>query len=316
MPPDHAPGTTTDRPRVTIVMATFNGAAHLREQLDSFCAQRGVDWDLWVSDDGSTDDTRALLSAFQQVQGGGRTVRLVDGPGQGSAANFMTLLAHPDLPTDRPVALSDQDDVWHPDKLARAVAALETSGPMTLYSGQSLHTDAMLRVIGHSRPPQRAPGFCNALVQNVVSGHSIVMDPAALALVRKAGVPDGIPYHDWWLYQLISGAGGHIRVDRARMVHYRQHSTNTMGAHHGLSASVRRLGQVFGKTYGGWIRANTAALSRVAPLLTPQHQSCLRAFCAAPRGPRRALALRQLGLYRQSRATTAVLVLATALGRI
>lgn len=302
--------------RITILLTTRNGARHLEAQLESYLAQRNVAWDLWVSDDGSTDDTRARLDGFRTAHGAGRDIRIIDGPQRGAAANFMHLLTHPDLPVSGPVALSDQDDVWHPDKLARACAALRRAGPVTLYSGQSFHTDADLRVIGRSRPPPRAPSFRNALTQNVVSGHSMAMDSGALALVRRAGAPRDIPYHDWWLYQLISGAGGQIRVDDARMIHYRQHGANTMGANDGLRAALLRVGQVMGRTYGDWIAANTAALTRVAFLLTPENRAVLAAFRAAPRGPRRALAAWRLGLYRQSRAASASFYLAAALGRL
>lgn len=304
-------------PRVTILLATHNGARYLPEQLASYVAQKDVDWDLWVSDDGSTDTTRDLIGDFRRQHGAGRDIRLLTGPCRGSAAaNFMTLLTHPDLPPDRPVALSDQDDVWLPDKLARALSILNASPPMAIYSAQYFLTDAALNVMGQSRPPHRPPSFRNALVQNVVSGHSLVMDGAARALVCQAGVPRGIAYHDWWLYQLISGAGGHIHVDTAHMTKYRQHETNVMGAHDGLRATLHRCAQVLGRTYGDWIEANVTALSRVDHLLTPENRTLLERFRAAPKGPARPLALARLGLYRQSLAATASFYLATALGRV
>lgn len=312
----HESAPASSLPRITILLATYNGEAHLREQLMSYCAQRGVDWDLWISDDGSSDGTRAVIDSFRRDHGAGREICLLDGPRQGAAANFMSLLTHPDLPTDAPVALSDQDDVWHPDKLARALAVLRETGPVTLYSAQSFHTDTNLKVTGHSRPPPRGVSFRNALTQNVVSGHSLVMDAGALALVRRAGMPQGIPYHDWWLYLLISGAGGHVHVDRARMIHYRQHGSNAMGAHHGLRATLHRARQVLGRTYGGWVAANVAALAKAPCPLTPENRALLQALEAAPRGPARALALWRLGLHRQSRAASASFYVAAVLGRI
>ena len=303
-------------PRITILLATCNGALHLQEQLMSYCAQRGVEWDLWVSDDGSTDGTRAVLEAFRAAHGAQREIRLIEGPRQGAAANFMALLTHPDLPRDRPVALSDQDDQWHPDKLLRAMTVLRDAEPVTIYSGQSFHTDAALRVIGHSRLPLRGASFRNALTQNVVSGHSIVMSAGALALVRRAGVPRGIPYHDWWLYLLISGAGGHVHVDSARMVHYRQHDGNAMGANAGCGRALQRMRQVLGRTYGSWVARNAAALRAVSFLLTPENRALLEALESAPGGPGRALTLWRLGLYRQSRAASASFYLAAMLGRI
>lgn len=306
--------------RITILMATRDGAAHLQAQLNSFRAQDHDAWDLWVADDGSTDATREVLERFRHEESPRREVRLLDGPRQGHAANFLHLLAHPELPAG-PVALSDQDDVWLPGKLRMALAALGRSGPVTLYGAQSLHTDEDLRTLGTSAPPRRPPCFCNALTQNVVSGHSTVLSPGAVDLVRRAGVTGGVPYHDWWLYQLVSGAGGAVVIDPARVLLYRQHGANAMGAHRGLGARLLRARQVLGRTYAGWIAANIAALEAAdarAGLLTPEHRALIRALRAAPRrpGPRRPMTFRRLGLHRQTGLTTASLYLAAALGRV
>lgn len=304
-------------PRVTILLATWNGAAHLQEQLDSYRAQTHDAWDLWVSDDGSGDATRQILEAFRAAEAPRRAVRIVEGPRRGHAANFLSLLCHPELPAG-PVALSDQDDVWLPGKLALALGALKRAGPVALYGAQSFHTDGTLRRIGRSRIPRGRPCFRNALTQNVVSGHSAVLSAEALELVRRAGVPAGVPYHDWWLYQLVSGAGGEVVIDRARVLNYRQHRLNAMGAHRGLTPRLERARQVLGRTYAGWIATNLAALDRVGGLLTPENRALVAALCAAPPRPglARPLAFRRLGLHRQTRLTTASLYLAAALGRV
>ena len=139
--------------RVTILLTTWNGAAHLQQQLDSYLAQNHDAWDLWVSDDGSTDGTLEILNAFQAAERHRREVRIVAGPQRGHAANFLSLLCHPDLPAG-PVALSDQDDVWLPGKLRLALSALKDAGPVALWGAQSYHTDVALRVIGRSRQPR------------------------------------------------------------------------------------------------------------------------------------------------------------------
>ena len=303
--------------RITILMATWNGAAHLEEQLASFSAQNHPAWDLWVSDDGSSDATLEILQAFRAREDGNREVRILEGPRRGHAANFLSLLCHPELPAG-PVALSDQDDVWLPGKLRLALGALHNAGPVALYGAQSHHTDRHLKVIGRSRLPRRPPCFRNALTQNVVSGHSAVLSADAVALIRQAGVPDGIPYHDWWLYQLVSGAGGEIVIDREKVLYYRQHHANAMGAHRGLTPRLQRVRQVLGRTYASWLSANLAALERARDLLTPEHQTLLAALRDAPPHPglTRPLAFHQLGLHRQTRLTTASLYVAAALGRV
>ena len=109
---------------VTVLMAVRNGAQTLPAQLDSLAAQSHANWRLIASDDGSTDGSRAILQRFAQGRVTLGQVAVVEGPGQGFVANFLSLLARPGV--SGPVALSDQDDIWFPDKLQRALARLAT----------------------------------------------------------------------------------------------------------------------------------------------------------------------------------------------
>jgi glycosyltransferase involved in cell wall biosynthesis len=303
---------------VTILMATRNGAAHLPAQLDSLVAQSHADWVLWVSDDGSTDATRAILARFGQDHPG-RLARLVEGPRAGGAAgNFLSLLCHPDLPPGA-VALADQDDVWLRGKLARGLRRLDRVPPGRpgLYAAESLLTDVDLRPFGRSREPAARPSFGNALVQNLFGGHSTMLNAPALALVRAAGVPQGIAFHDWWLYQLIAGAGGACLLDPLPVVLYRQHGGNSLGAAGGLRAGFDRAARILGRDYGRWIAAHRAALQAAGDLLTPEARATLAALAAAPRlGPGRLAAFRRHGLRRSTRAADLALALAALTGRV
>jgi glycosyltransferase involved in cell wall biosynthesis len=150
---------------VAILMATYNGEKHLREQLDSFKAQTFASWSLHVSDDGSTDRSRVVVDMFTRDHPEHK-VTLVDGPRQGYAKNFLSLLEH--TITDAPYfAFSDQDDIWHADKLARAVAWLEGVSAETpaLYGARTLYVNEENKQVGMSAIPKKPLTFANALVQ-------------------------------------------------------------------------------------------------------------------------------------------------------
>lgn len=292
--------------RITVLMATRNGAAHLPAQLGSIAAQTGADWQLWVSDDGSTDGTPAILADFARTH----PVRVLEGPGRGAAANFMSLLCHPDLPAG-PVALADQDDIWHAGKLARAWAALEGVDGPALYGAASVHVDEGGAPIGASRPAPRGPSFENALVQNVVSGHSAALNAQALDLVRRAG-PLPVPFHDWWLYALLSGVGARVILDAAQVLDYRAHGANVLGPSSGLGARAARAGLVLGGQWRRWRTAQWDALRTAQGLLVPEARALLDGLDGS--GPALALAMRRAGLHRQGAAGTAALLALTALG--
>lgn len=305
---------TDAHPHITIALCTLNGAAHLHEQLNSYLKQTDVNWRLWVSDDGSSDATLQILNDFSAQHGRDHEVRIVEGPKKGVAANFLSLLCHPEFPTG-PVAISDQDDVWLEHKLARAYQQMQGPGPV-IYGAQSLHVDAELRPIGRSGTANSRPSFKNALVQNVISGHSCVLSAEALMLVRSAGVPQGVPYHDWWLYLLITAAGGRALVDNNAVLLYRQHGDNLMGAHSGMRARLARARQVLASEYGGWVASNTNALVSCSKLLTAEARQLLQDFRHPKRGLGRVSQLRRLDVTRQGQLGTASLYLAAALGKV
>lgn len=304
--------------RITILLCTRNAGRYLADQLASFLDQDHSAWDLWVSDDGSQDDSVARIDRFARDHADRHHVRRIAGPRNGLAANYLSALCHPDFPPG-PVALSDQDDVWQADKLTRA---LDHLGPCTgpaLYGAQYTYTDAALRPMGTSTAPPLPPGFGNALVQNIVSGHTATLNAAGLALVRRAGVPHGITYHDWWLYQLISGAGGQVVIDDRAVLLYRQHGANAMGGHHGMRAGWTRLRQVLNGTYGAWMHAHRTALRAQADLLGPDARTTLdmlEAATAPRRGRARMRLLKDAGLHRAGRAGQAALMSAAFLGRV
>ena len=303
-------------PHITILMATFNGARFLQAQLDSLVAQTHGNWSLIVSDDGSQDATLDILQDFGRAYPG-RNLQLVQGPCQGAAAqNFMSLLMRADLPSGV-VALADQDDVWLPQKLARAVDHLQKvpQNQPAIYASESTPTDAGLVPLRQRGQSTARPSFRNALVQNLFAGHTTVLNAAALAIVQAAGTPQNIPFHDWWLYQLIAGAGGACLLDSAQTVLYRQHCDNSFGAARGVTGVLNRARHLLRNDYSGWLSAHWQALQGAAPHLAPDARDLMHDLMHRPMDERRAAQFRRLGLHRGTAQGTVALWLAASLGR-
>ncbi len=317
----------TPEPRIAILMATYRpDSGFLSEQLQSFCTQTRTDWALLLSDDSPTETQTQVWADFGRRERH-RIAAELRGPGRGFAANFLFLLTRvPDWADF--VALSDQDDVWLPDHLERAVAALTTGtgsdggaepGQPALYCGRTRTSARDLTPLGLSPPRRRQASFGNALVESIAGGNTMVMNRAAIAILRAAAAEAAtVVAHDWWIYQLITATGGRVIHDDHPTVLYRQHGGNAIGAPSGMRARLRRLRGLVSQRYRGWQDISVAALKRSAHRFTPEAQARLQAFHRARSGALsgRLRALRASGVYRQSAAGTVLLWLACLGGRL
>lgn len=242
---------------ILILMATYNGAGFLREQIESIRCQTHADWRLLIRDDGSFDGTPELLRALAREDS--RIELLRDHRGRlGVLANFSLLIDMAAAQGAEYVALADQDDHWQPDKLAlqtKAMARLEASTgnavPCLIHCDLEV-VDQHMRRISPSfvryqglRRPDRAP-LSTCLVQNHVVGCTILANRALLT--RAAPIPNGIHMHDWWL-SVCAHALGTTRFIPLSLVRYRQHDQNRVGARgvRGLLAKPRRWPLWLGK---------------------------------------------------------------------
>lgn len=304
---------------VAILLALYNGASHLEAQLKSFTNQTLEDWTLMVGDDGSTDAGPEIVREFARHH----SVVLMQGPAKGSARNFLHLIeaAGDSVPY---LALSDQDDVWLAHKLARGVATLRESVGPHLYCSRTRIVGPDLQDRGLSPVWVKPFGFRNALVQNVAAGNTIILNRAAIDLAQtaiarmRAALIEDVVVHDWWLYQLISGAGGVVLHDHEPTLLYRQHAGNLIGDNRGIRAKLRRLAMVAGGTFRSWNGRNIAALRAAGDLLTTQSRADLERFAEIRQASlaARLRGLWQLGLYRQTAAGQATLWFSALIGRI
>lgn len=289
-------------PQVAVLLATYCGEPFLPEQLDSLAGQRGVAWRLLWRDDGSADGTIAVLDSFAATQPPGRVQRCPDPPGRlGASRSFLALLAA--APAEAGLfAFCDQDDVWLPDKLSRAAAMLAAcrSGHPALYCARQRLVGPNLEPLGLSPALQRPPGFANALVQNIATGCTMVLNGAARRVVLEGPPPPEGTLHDWWCYLLVTAAGGEVVWDEEPALLYRQHGTNSVGAP--TNALSRWLGAMRrgARPYLARIVAQAEALEQ-APHLTREARQAI----AAMRGLRgrwplgRLRALHEAGVHRQ-----------------
>ncbi len=242
--------TVSDVRLINILIATYNGAKYLPEQLDSIYRQCHAHFSIIVRDDCSSDETIQILNKEAKRS---NLVVLYGQRNLGPAKNFFTLLEKADPEADY-FAFCDQDDIWLEDKLQRAVMKLAKAdmGLPLLYCGPVIYaTEACVPIRQSSIP--NSIDFGNALIENVITGCTIVMNKSARNLIIN-NTPENCLMHDSWCYLVISCFGS-ILYDSQPKILYRQHSKNYFGVSDSLWGAVKkRIGRIYNRNELGFHR--------------------------------------------------------------
>lgn len=211
--------------KAQVLLSTFNGESYLPALLESLAAQDYPELEILVRDDGSKDATCAML--IKHARSNARYCVVRD-EHLGFVKSFFTLVKHASDAAEY-YAFCDQDDVWQPNKVTRAVAQLAAGPPdvPALYCSRQDFVDAELRPLGSSPLPSKALAFRNALVECPTVGCTIVFNRALRQLFLHR-IPERAMSHDMWMF-LLASAFGRVVFDSESRILYRQHAGNTVG---------------------------------------------------------------------------------------
>ena len=295
---------------VTILLATYNGAEHIEDQLKSIVEQDYSGWKLIISDDGSSDNTKDLIEGYIS-RNPHLDINLINGPQKGFSHNFLNMLQY--VNTEY-TCFCDQDDVWLPTKLSVSISKIKSLEAPVLFCARTTIINNNGETVGYSPLFKKMPSFCNALVQSIAGGNTMLFNLPARKLLHSAYNPKlQFVSHDWWAYQIISGSGGVVYYDETSNVLYRQHDKNLIGSNSFFFNRIIRLWSLFSGEYKGWIEINLAAIQSANWCLTPQNQKLLSLFIHSRNSNliQRILAMRNLKLYRQTKKGNFALFVAT-----
>ena len=224
--------------KVIVLLATYNGAEFLSDQIQSIQGQTISNWTLLVRDDGSDDNTRDVLETLAAKDKRIRCIHDTCGC-LGAARNFGELMRVAWVEGADIIFFSDQDDFWLPTKMMEQIDALDKmedsygrDTPILVYSDLEV-VDRWLQPIHHSF--MRYQGLTHEaqsplrvlVTQNFVTGCATVINRSLLKLAVP--LPADVVMHDWWL-ALCAAACGEVGYLNSSLLLYRQHKSNQLGA--------------------------------------------------------------------------------------
>ena len=268
--------------KIAIILGFYEGYEFINKQLQSIFDQTHQNFIIFVSDDNSKDNFSIEKLNINErnkkkIRVGFRNKKI------GYAKNFLSALVSINDYFDY-YAFSDQDDIWYPEKLEKAIKSLEEypDNQANLYGSRTELIGASEEIkLGKSIEFKKSPSFKNALIQNIFGGNTMVFNRNAFDLIFLSNINQKIIAHDWWCYQIISGAGGNVFYDKNIYLKYRQHNTNLIGSNISLKDKWLRFCKVANGNFKIQNDNNLRAIINNQNLLTISNGKTLTNFIKA-----------------------------------
>lgn len=229
-------------PHVRVLLATYNGARWLDEQLESTVCQQGVRVTVVASDDRSSDGTVEVLARWALLEPI-EILPLTDERFGSAHRNFIRLIRDVDPGDADYFALADQDDIWLKEKLLRGIECLDSFAAQGYSSNvTAFWPDGSQQLINKAQP-QRS---LDHLFGSPGPGCTFIL-PREVFLQLKAYITknfdclQSIWVHDWLIYAFVRSRGGLWHIDSKALMLYRQHGRNEIGVNAGWRAAISRL---------------------------------------------------------------------------
>lgn len=230
-------------PTLDILMAVYNNAEYIGEQLQSLIKQSHPHFHIIARDDCSSDNSVAIIQAFSAKYPG--KITLIEGKKNlGARGNFAALLLESRADY---LMFCDADDVWLSMKVEESLSLIQKNEkiygketPLLVHSDLTVvdkHLNTLSPSFWHYSKlnPKLGNQLNRLLPQNVITGCTILMNRSLAELAKP--IPNEAIMHDWWI-GLVAAALGHIDYLKKPTLLYRQHGKNDTGAKNWRSASA------------------------------------------------------------------------------
>ena len=211
---------------ISVALPYYNGEKYIEEQVDSILPQLEEGDELIISVDGATEDSRAILKILLKKD---KRIRIVKGPGMGVVQNVDRLLR---LCTGDIIFLSDQDDVWAPDKVKKVMEAFEDPG-VTAILHDAVLMDGEARFLDEKSMfsfRNTRTGMMKNIIRNSYVGCCMAFRRELVPVICP--IPKEMYMHDFWI-GMAAEEMGEVRLIHEPLLYYRRHDMNVTDMKHG-----------------------------------------------------------------------------------
>ena len=202
---------------ISVAMATYNGEKYIKEQISSILEQLTINDELIISDDGSTDNTLSIIKEYNDNR-----IHLIYGPKQGVKQNFANAISNC---KGKYIFLSDQDDIWLPNKLERVLQEFEETKCSCVVHDCKVFDSETNQTLYESFYKFRnsKSGIIKNLIKNSYIGCCMTFDKSLIPHILP--IPNDIEMHDQWI-GIISDKYGKTNFISDKLIKYRRHGNN------------------------------------------------------------------------------------------
>lgn len=229
--------------KIKILLACYNGEKYISTQLDSIINQTYLNWEMFISDDGSTDNTVAIVNEYCKKDNRIHTIN--EGlTKQGACQNFGNLLKTAlDIEWDF-VMFADQDDFWYENKIQLTLDSMLDGGnfnkvPKLVYTDFEYADDQLNplpKETDHNISAWKEPTLQRLLAQNNIYGCTMMIN--RLLAEKAIPIPSSAENHDYWVSMVAASLGEIVHIKK-RTILYRQHANNVSGHYSNNSLKKR-----------------------------------------------------------------------------
>ena len=239
------------KPPISVVLCTYNGAKYIEAQLASIIAQTYAVAEIIVVDDVSSDDTMAVVE--RAAARDSRISLSQNNFNIGFTSNFESALQ---MAKHDYIAISDQDDIWHHQKIEKMMAAFASDAAAIYCDSVRFTKDIPIHPIKNKKNKHVAGTDVRKLAMyNTVSGHALIIRKTLLE--KALPIPTAV-YYDWWLALQAVTSGGLQYLDEI-LVYQRAHDNNVTIAKNTSSKELRN-------NYRTMLRTHLQAFVQIASL--------------------------------------------------